>query len=159
DETIEIMKRLCTGKSVGHKGEFFEFENALMSPAPPAPIPILSGGASPAALRRAARNDGWLGVPMMARDLIATVKGLYEARQEMGKGDQPFDVCCSLIEPLKPDLESELDELGAHNNMVLPWVVTPWGRAPWLRDDEDVSSLDAKKSAMERFANKVIHRN
>lgn len=159
DETVDVMKKLWTGKSVDHKGEFFEFEGALMSPAPPHPIPILSGGASPAALRRAARNDGWLGVPMMARDLIDTVKGLYAARAELGKSDQPFEICCSLIEPLKPDLESELDELGAHHNMVLPWVVTPWGRAPWLRDDEDVSNLDAKKSAMERFANKVIHRN
>jgi hypothetical protein len=43
--------------------------------------------------------------------------------------------------------------------MVLPWVVTPWGRAPWLREGEDVSSLDTKKLAMERFANKVIHRS
>ena len=52
----------------------------------------------------------------------------------------------------------QLEELGAHNNMVRPWVVTPWGRAPWLNEGEDVASLDTKKLAMERFANKVIHR-
>jgi hypothetical protein len=40
----------------------------------------------------------------------------------------------------------------------LPWVVTPWGRAPWLKEGEDVADLDTKKRAMERFANKVIHR-
>jgi probable F420-dependent oxidoreductase len=158
DETIDVMKKLWSGKSVGHKGEFFQFENALMSPAPVAPIPILSGGASKAALRRAASNDGWLGVPMMADQLIETVKGLYSAREEMGKTGEPFDVCCSLIQPLKPDLEAELDALGAEHNMVLPWVVTPWGRAPWLREGEDVASLDVKKHTMERFAEKVIHR-
>ena len=72
--------------------------------------------------------------------------------------DEPFDVCCSLIQPLTPDVEAQLEELGADNNMVLPWVVTPWGRAPWLHDGEDVADLDTKKLAMERFANKVIHR-
>ncbi len=158
DETIDVMKKFWSGEVVSHAGQFFQFEDALMSPAPPQPIPIWSGGASPAALRRAARNDGWLGVPMMAAQLIETVKGLYAARAELGKQDEPFDVCCSLIQPLKPDLEAELEALGASNNMVLPWVVTPWGRAPWLRDDEDVALLDTKKRAMERFANKVIHR-
>ena len=159
DETIEVMKKLWTAGSVSHHGEFFNFDDALMSPAPHGPVPIWSGGASPAALRRAARNDGWLGVPMMAKDLIKTVKGLYEMRDEMGLPHESFDICCSLIEALKPDLEAELDELGAHHNMTLPWVVTPWGRAPWLKDDEDIADLDTKKRAMERYADKAIHRN
>jgi probable F420-dependent oxidoreductase len=159
DETIAIMRKLWSGKSVDHAGEFFSFENALMSPAPPTPIPILSGGASKAALRRAASNDGWLGVPMMADQLIETAQGLYAMREEMGKQDEPFDVCCSLIQPLTKELEARLEALGADNNMVLPWVVTPWGRAPWLHDGEDPADLDVKKRAMERFANKVIHRS
>ena len=96
---------------------------------------------------------------MMAKDLIETIKGLYQKRDEGGQDHASFDICCSLMEPLKPDLEAELDSLGAHHNMTLPWVVTPWGRAPWLADDEDVAKLDTKKMAMERYANKVIHRN
>ena len=159
DETIDVMRKLWSGQSVSHHGEFFDFENALASPAPPEKVPVWSGGASPAALRRAARNDGWLGVPMMFDALVETVEGLFSSRREMGKSDEPFDVCCSLIQPLTQDLESRLDALGAHHNMVLPWVVTPWGRAPWLRDGEDVSLLDTKKKAMDRFAEKVIHRS
>jgi len=158
DETIEVMKKLWTGHSVDHQGEFFEFENALMSPKPPAAIPIWSGGASPAALRRAARNDGWLGVPMMADALMETVRGLYAAREDMGKTGEPFDVCCSLLQALTRELEGQLEALGVHHNMVLPWVVTPWGHLPWLKDGEDVASLKVKKLTMERFANKVIHR-
>ena len=159
DETIEVMQKLWTGQGVDHSGEFFNFEGALMSPKPFAKVPVWSGGASKAAFRRAARNDGWLGVPMMVDPLIETIKRLYAMREEMGKADEPFDVCCSLIQPLTQDVEAQLEELGAHNNMVLPWVVTPWGRAPWLKDGEDVASLDVKKLAMERFANKVIHRS
>lgn len=158
DETIEVMRKLWTGKSVEHKGEFFEFQNALMSPAPPSRIPIWSGGASKAAFRRAATNDGWLGVPMMADALIETIKGFRETRERIGKQNEPFDVCCSLIQPLTPELEGQLEELGAHHNMTLPWVVTPWGRASWLEDGEDVANLDTKKRAMDRFAKKVIHR-
>ncbi len=95
----------------------------------------------------------------MAEPLIETIRGLHARREKNGKANEPFDVCCSLIQPLTPEIEAELESLGAHNNMVLPWVVTPWGRAPWLKEGEDVSSLDTKKRAMERFANKVIHRN
>ena len=159
DETIDVMKKLWTARNTSHHGEFFNFDDALISPAPHGPVPIWSAGASPAALRRAARNDGWLGVPMMAKDLIETIKGLYQKRDELNQSHESFDICCSLMEALRPDLEAELDALGAHHNMTLPWVVTPWGRAPWLADDEDVATLDTKKLAMERYANKVIHRN
>ncbi|MBW2725995.1 MAG: TIGR03619 family F420-dependent LLM class oxidoreductase [Deltaproteobacteria bacterium] len=137
DETIEVMRKLWTGKNVDHKGEFYQFENALMCPAPADEIPIWSGGASKAALRRAAANDGWLGVPLAVDPLIETIKGFHAMREEMGKQDDPFDVCCSLIQALTPEVEAQLEELGAHNNM---------------------ASLDVKKLTMERFANKVIHR-
>ena len=159
DETIEVLRKLWTGRSVDHKGEFFEFAGALMSPKPSGSVPVWSGGASKAALRRAARNDGWLGVPLMVDPLIETIENLHAKREEMGKSHEDFDICCSLIQPLTVEVEAQLEELGAHNNMVLPWVVTPWGRAPWLRDGEDVASLAVKKLAMERFANKVIHRS
>ncbi len=158
DETIEVMRKLWTGETVSHQGEFFSFDDALASPAPLGRVPVWVGGASKAALGRAARNDGWLGVPMMADQLIETIEGLYATRRELGKEGEPFDVCCSLIQPLTEELEGRLEQLGAHHNITQPWVVTPWGRAPWLRDGEDIADLDTKKRAMDRFADKVIHR-
>lgn len=158
DETIEVMRKLWTGRAVDHKGDFFSFQGALASPAPAVPVPVWSGGASKAALRRAARNDGWLGVPQTIDQLVETIGTLRGMREEFGNADQPFDVCCSLIQPLTEEVEAKLEGLGAHHNMTQPWVVTPWGRAPWLKEGEDVADLDTKKRAMERFANKVIHR-
>ena len=159
DETIEVLQKLWTGEIVDHKGEFFEFTGALMSPKPSTPIPIWVGGASPPALRRAAENDGWLGTPMMLDQLIETIEGLYVMRGTLGKTNEPFDVCCSLIQGLTVDIQGQLEELGADHISTMPWVITPWGRAPWLKDDEDTAHLHVKKASMEHYANKVIHRN
>jgi probable F420-dependent oxidoreductase len=60
DEMIEVLRKLWTGEMVEHEGTFYRFDSLESNPRPPAPIPIWVGGISDAALRRAARNDGWL---------------------------------------------------------------------------------------------------
>jgi alkanesulfonate monooxygenase SsuD/methylene tetrahydromethanopterin reductase-like flavin-dependent oxidoreductase (luciferase family) len=63
DESLAALRALLRGEPVSHDGEFFSFENALIRPAPDPPVPIVVGGRSAAALRRAGRlGDGWLGV-------------------------------------------------------------------------------------------------
>ena len=65
DEALTVCKRLWTEDDVSHHGEFFSFDGVVFEPKPlqrPWP-PILVGGESPAALRRAARHgDGWIGM-------------------------------------------------------------------------------------------------
>ena len=65
DEALEICRRLWSEPTVTHHGEFFSFDEVVFEPKPvqqPRP-PILVGGESKAALRRAARfGDGWLGM-------------------------------------------------------------------------------------------------
>jgi probable F420-dependent oxidoreductase len=155
DEMIVLMRKLWSGKPVDHEGEFFQVHNAIMSPVPDDGIRVWSGGASKAAFRRAAENDGWLGVPQILPQLLETVEGLKERREKLGKADEPFDICFSLIGHLTPELMAELDEKGISNNMALPWLISPWGRTPWLEEDEDPASLDVKKRVMERFAHTV----
>lgn len=155
DEMIAVMRRLWTGKEVEYHGEVFDFAHAIMSPAPKRYIPVWVGGASKPALRRAARNDGWLGVPMSNAQLLATTKALYAMRQQFGKAGEPFDVCLSPLEPMTPDVQAELEQAGAHHVMVLPWTPSPWGRAPWVAEDEDHTRLEVKCKAMERFARQV----
>ncbi len=156
DEMLKALRLLWTGQEISFDGQFFHFENAIMSPAPTKPIPIWSGGGSNAALRRAAENDGWLGLPMPTKKLIETVKQINELRNKLGKQDQPFDFLFTLIETPTPEALAELYQLGARNMLGLPWAATPWGRAPWLKEGEDNASLDVKKKCMERFANKII---
>jgi probable F420-dependent oxidoreductase len=155
DETITLMRKLWTGKPVEHEGEFFQVRDALLSPVPDVPIRVWSGGASNAALRRAAENDGWLGVPQIKPQLLETVEDLKRRREKFGKADEPFDICFSLIGHLDDETVAEFEEKGITKNMTLPWMITPWGRTPWLKDDEDPASLDVKKRVMERFAETV----
>jgi alkanesulfonate monooxygenase SsuD/methylene tetrahydromethanopterin reductase-like flavin-dependent oxidoreductase (luciferase family) len=63
DEALAIVRRLLAGETVSFDGEFFQLRDAAVLPAVPAPVPIVVGGRSKAALRRAGvHGDGWLGV-------------------------------------------------------------------------------------------------
>src|ERR1700753_2399899 len=63
DEALAVVRRLLTGETVSHQGEFFQFEQARLRPVLDEPVPLAVGGRSEAALRRAGRlGDGWLGI-------------------------------------------------------------------------------------------------
>jgi alkanesulfonate monooxygenase SsuD/methylene tetrahydromethanopterin reductase-like flavin-dependent oxidoreductase (luciferase family) len=79
DECLIALRALLTGESASHECEFFSFEDARILPAPRPPVPIVIGGRSDAAVRRAGRHgDGWLGVwcsPQRFSDVIGQVEG------------------------------------------------------------------------------------
>ena len=64
DEYIEAIRVAWADDRASYHGEFVNFENAVLNPKPVGAdgIPIIIGGDSPAAMRRAARlGDGWYG--------------------------------------------------------------------------------------------------
>lgn len=68
DESLSVLRALLTGAPVTHHGEFFDLDEALILPAPQPPIPIIVGGRSNVALRRAGHlADGWIGIWNSAR--------------------------------------------------------------------------------------------
>jgi probable F420-dependent oxidoreductase len=86
DECLEIVKRLCQGGDVTFQGEHYRLDSVVSSPGSiqrPHP-PILIGGTSNAALRRAARlGDGWLSTglrPERLRERVSTLQRLCEAQ-------------------------------------------------------------------------------
>lgn len=63
DEALAIIRGLLAGEEISHTGTHFDIERARIRPRPRQPIPIIVGGRSNAALRRAARyGDGWIGL-------------------------------------------------------------------------------------------------
>jgi probable F420-dependent oxidoreductase len=88
DETIGICRRLWSEEVVEHHGEFFDFAPVMFEPKPiqqPSP-PILVGGDTPAALRRAARlGDAWLPMNHSIDALPASIRRVNELRAEAGR--------------------------------------------------------------------------
>jgi len=63
NECLAIVRQLLDGSAVSFHGAFFDLDEAVIAPVPPVPIPIIVGGRSDAAVRRAGRlGDGWLGI-------------------------------------------------------------------------------------------------
>ena len=100
DEGLSVLDGLLSGEEVSHHGEHYTVEGVKLAPLPVQRprIPIWIGGESPAALRRAARWDGWLapatspdGTPTMAKtpDQIAEMVAAIYSRRVI---DAPFEV-------------------------------------------------------------------
>ena len=92
DEIVAIMRKLWTGEPVAHRGEHYDFEAVQMTPAPePAPPPIVVGGMTPPALRRAARlGDGWFGPNAPLAQSIAAREVIEAERRKLGRDTLPF---------------------------------------------------------------------
>lgn len=77
DEALTVLRPLLGGKEVSFDGEFFSLEGAALRPAPELPVPLIVGGRSDAALRRAGRlGDGWLGIWVSPRRFAEAVEAV-----------------------------------------------------------------------------------
>ncbi|MET0190649.1 MAG: LLM class flavin-dependent oxidoreductase, partial [Pseudonocardia sediminis] len=86
DETLQVLRALGTGERVDHDGRFFTLDAARILPAPAPAVPLVVGGASDAAIRRAARHgDGWLGIFCSARRFAATVQDVRAQAADLGR--------------------------------------------------------------------------
>lgn len=90
DEAIAVCRRLWTEDVIEHHGEFFDFQPVMFYPKPvQQPVPIVVGGDSPAAMRRAARNEGWIPMNHSLERLRASVDRVNAMRHDLGR---PGDV-------------------------------------------------------------------
>ncbi len=87
DECLTVVRQLLTGQAVTFHGRFFDLDDAVIAPAPAEPVPIVVGGRSDAAVRRAARlGDGWLGIWNSPRRFAEAVE---LAAAEAGRAARP----------------------------------------------------------------------
>jgi len=93
DEQIEIVRGLETGEFFGFEGQVHHMPANKMCPVPTARTPILIGGHTEPALKRAARlGDGWMCAGADMPQLEAFIRRLRELRQEYGTADRPFRI-------------------------------------------------------------------
>ena len=127
DEALLVCKRLWTEAEVAHDGEFFSFGPVAFEPKPvqrPWP-PIVVGGESDAALRRAARlGDGWIGMGHTLESAADQIKRLRELRHECGRDDEPMQIVLGGPIGSLADV-ARWEDLGVTRMMVSPWARSP----------------------------------
>jgi alkanesulfonate monooxygenase SsuD/methylene tetrahydromethanopterin reductase-like flavin-dependent oxidoreductase (luciferase family) len=103
NECLTVVRQLLTGVPVTFHGEFFDLDEAVIVPAPAEAIPIIIGGRSDAAIRRAGRlGDGWLGVWNSPRRFAAAVEMAAKEAARAGRPGPPgrhaMQVWCGLAD-------------------------------------------------------------
>jgi probable F420-dependent oxidoreductase len=147
DEAIEVLRLILGGGMVEYHGKHYGFDKLQMSPAPSEPVPFYVGGHTDAALRRAARSDGWSSAMMKfdrLREVIARLAGL---RAELGRQDLPYEIQAVCIDRFGLDGYRQQAEAGVTDAIVVPWMFYGAGF------DAD---LNTKRDGLRRFADEVI---
>jgi len=86
NESLAIIRSLMNGDTVTHHGSHFNIDEALIRPTPQQAIPIIVGGRSNAALKRAGLYaDGWIGVWCSARRFKEAVGMVADYAQAAGR--------------------------------------------------------------------------
>lgn len=144
EEMITIMRRLWQEQTAAHNGTFYQFPEIGFEPKPSrGSVPILIGGESPVALRRAARcGDGWLGMPHPPEEAAEYVDKLQTLRGD----DRPFEI--SLIFSGVPDLDTLRRYCDAGVNRIT-------FAAKFLAGGD--RHIEAMLDGLERFAHEVMY--
>lgn len=127
DEMITILDALFREETTSFTGEFHTMPEAGFEPKPvqrPRP-PLLVGGRSPAALRRAARaGDGWYGSLESPAEIRSVVAELHRLRAEYGRADHPFEITAITGWGTGFDraLVASYAGAGVHRLVVAPWA-------------------------------------
>jgi probable F420-dependent oxidoreductase len=122
DESIAALRALWGEGPVTFDGRFFKFGPLYLEPSPSVPIPIVVGGTSDAALRRAVKlGDGYI-VPHMAsrEEMLAAVGRVQAAVAEAGRDEfRTFMVCLAGRDSV--DDLCRYAEAGVDAMLVQPW--------------------------------------
>jgi len=148
DEMLEVLRKLWTGEVVEHHGEFFDVPPLEMLPAPSVPVPVHVGGTSEAALRRAARNDGWVSDLHTIAELADIRQQIERYRQDYDRTHVPFSMFGSARDAWDLDGYRRVAEAGVTHLVTMPWYF-------YAGADAD---LQGKVDGIKRFADDVIQR-
>lgn len=146
DECLAVIRGILKGGYFGFEGEFFKFGEVKMRPIPTQPIPILVGGHSLPALRRAARlGDGWMSAGGTLEENKNMIETINRLRLEYGTQDKPFEIHAGVMDYTDTDAMKRMADIGATHIFTAPWDVY-----------NPLNSLQEKIDAVKRFGDEVI---
>jgi probable F420-dependent oxidoreductase len=150
DDSIAILRGLAAGGYFEYESKGFTLPPIKIAPVPTEPIPVLIGGHSDAALRRAARlGDGWMHGGGDPADLPRLLARLSELRsQAPASTGRPFEVHAISSDAYTVDGVRRLEEQGVTDVIIgFRW---PYATGP------DTEPLGRKVDNLRRFADDVI---
>ena len=112
DEQIDILRGLEGGEFFGYQGEIHAMPANKMCPTPTRATPILIGGHSDMALKRAARSDGWMCAGLDMDQLAAHISRVEGYRDQNGTADRPFKVFTTGADAFTQAGIDKLEEIG-----------------------------------------------
>ena len=156
DEMIQALPALWRGGWVSWSGKHYQIPELMIEPHPDAPVPIMCGGESEAALRRAARLcDGWVG-------------NAYTWERSGREGHEPSTQCdantgarttlsrsCSRFASVPSvDLFKRAEDIGVTAVMCSPWAMAD-DVASGAHDGFKLTA-DRYRAPIERFAEDIL---
>ena len=153
DEQIEILKGLMGGNYFGYKGEFYDIPEIKLCPVPSQPVPILIGGHSNLALKRAARvGDGWISAGLSIEDIEVFINRINAYREEFGTlKNTNFQFQVMGEAAYSPDGIKKLEDLGATE------VIVAFRNA--YEGGPDNRTLDGMIAEINWYAEEIINKS
>lgn len=152
DDMIPALRALWGGGWVEYHGTHYDMPPMQVNPPPSRPVPILVGGDSAPALRRAGTlGDGWSVARVEPEDAArATLERVQAAVKRAGRELDGFRIFLTVAAPPSPDLIRRFEDAGVTDWLCAPWMVAAPG------DGSYRSPLEEKIAAIERFAEDVV---
>jgi probable F420-dependent oxidoreductase len=121
DEYLAAMRSLWEEDAPAYRGRHVEFDGVDAYPRPvQRPLPVVVGGHTAAAFRRAARHaDGWYGFMVGLRAMADHRESLRAAVEEAGR-ERPLHVSVTPARPLDTETVRAYAELGVDRLIVMP---------------------------------------
>jgi probable F420-dependent oxidoreductase len=145
DDMLVVLRKLLSGRPVEHHSEHYDFPPVQMAPAPSGDVPVWIGGHSEAALRRAVRHDGWIGVNYDEADMAPILSRLRALRAEAPTSGATFSVTLSTNAPLDVALCRRLAAQGVTGIVIPTWL-----------GDQAAAPLEQKLATLRRIGADII---
>ena len=127
DEYLAAMRALWEQEKPSFEGEFASFSGVNAHPRPiQNPLPVIVGGHTPAAFRRAARSgQGWYGFFLDREQTARCVAGLRQALAEAGRDEEGFEITVTPRGKLDAELVADFGESGVDRLVFIPPFASP----------------------------------
>jgi probable F420-dependent oxidoreductase len=153
DEIIELLHAVWSEGPVAFEGQFYSFGRIEFEPKPAQrpSVPIVVGGESPQALRRAATADGAYFLSSSPEKVASMVAAVNSHRRDLGRDAEPFQFTMGMPADAGPRLLEELAGLGVDRV-----VLDPGSQFRAASDREDEPAGPAYLRALERAAKHLL---